>query len=374
MRRGRVPWGVRGGRVPRGGRSGQGPLLSLVGAGFLLVVVVLLGAGPAPARSGSAPASAVALRVAVLAAGLLAAGYGGWALWRLAVARRVRAARAAAELAARAVAAERLRIARELHDVVAHSMGVIAVKAGTARYLLDSRPEEAGRALEVIETASRGALGELRSMLGLLRPGLAGAGLGWAGLETPLDGPVAAGPEVSLDELGPGELEPLPDLGGLPGLAEHAGAAGVVVHLDLAGLPAVPAGVGLSAYRIVQEALTNVVKHAAPATCRVRVHADGSAVRIEVRDDGGRCAADGGLAAGALRGGGVGGSRSGGARGGGPRPGNPGAGNPGAGGPGPGHGLIGMRERAELHGGTFSAGPAAGGGFAVLATLPLEPT
>jgi len=247
-----------------------------------------------------------------LLAGLSAIGYGGWVLWRLFAARRIRAAQAAAELAARAVAEERLRIARELHDVVAHSMGVIAVKAGTARYLLTSRPEEAGAALEVIETASRGALAEMRQMLGLLRPG------------------EQAQPATA-------ELAPLPDLNDLPGLVDHAAAAGVMVTLDVAGTGKVPAGVSLSAYRIVQEAITNVIKHAAPARCQVSVRADGPAVRIDITDDGSR-----------------------------------------APGPVPGHGLIGMRERAEMHGGTFSAGPAgpagpAGTGFAVRATLPFEP-
>jgi signal transduction histidine kinase len=296
----------------------------LIGAGILLVALVLLGAGPAPARAGGVPVTAGVLQGAGLLAGLLAVGYGGWALWRLAVTRRLRAARAAADLAARAVAEERLRIARELHDVVAHSMGVIAVKAGTARYLLSSRPEEAGRALEVIETASRGVIAELRQLLGLLRPSPDGTG-------AEARQAAAAGLTPS-----PGELNPLPDLSGLPGLAENAAAAGVTVNLDFAVTEAVPAGVGLSAYRIVQEAITNVVKHASPAICQVAVRADGSAVRIEVRDDGHRPVPARGSVA--------------------------------------GHGLIGMRERAEMHGGSFSAGPAEGGGFAVSATLPFEPS
>jgi len=294
----------------------------LIVAGALLVAIVLAGAGPAPARSGGVSVTAAVLRMVGLLAGLLAVGYGGWALRRLALARRRRAAQAAAELAARAVAEERLRIARELHDVMAHSMGVIAVKAGTARYLLSSRPEETGRALEVIETTSRDALAELRQMLSLLRPSPDGTC-------PDARGAAAAGLEPS-----PGELQPLPDLSGLPGLAQHAAAAGVTVNLDLAGTETVPAGVGLSAYRIVQEAITNVVKHAAPATCWVTVRTDGPAVRVEVRDDGHRpVPADRSLA---------------------------------------GQGLIGMRERAQMHGGTFSAGPADGGGFAVSATLPFQ--
>jgi signal transduction histidine kinase len=304
--------GKAGNREAPAGRGGApSAVLSLIAAGVMLVALAVLGVGPEPAGRGPS-AAAIVLRMAGLLAGIAAVGYGGWAFRRAARERRLRAARAAAELASRAVAEERLRIARELHDVVAHSMGVIAVKAGTARYLLSSRPEEAGLALEVIETASRSALAEMRQMLGLLRP--------------------------SPDGQRP-ELRPVPDLGDLPALVSRAAAAGVEVTLDVAGTEALPAGVGLSAYRIVQEAITNVIKHAAPAQCHVTVRADidadsdmaASRLTIEVRDDG------------------PGGSR---------------ACEP------PGHGLIGMRERAEMHAGTFSAGPLDGGGFAVRATLP----
>ncbi|MEJ3750014.1 sensor histidine kinase [Actinomycetes bacterium KLBMP 9797] len=236
--------------------------------------------------------------------GLLVLG-AAWTLGRAVRDRRAYRARAAAQLADRAVAEERLRIARELHDVVAHSIGVIAVKAGVANHVLGQRPAEAHDALRVIETASRDALGEMRRMLGVLR--------------SDSDGP---------------DLDPAPGLPGLPGLAERAAMAGVRVDLDVRS-GALPAGVELSVYRIVQEALTNVVKHAAPAGCRVTVTATREEVHVEVVDDGP-------------------GVRTLPAR-------------------GAGHGLVGMRERVLMYGGTFAAGPCRPGGFAVTARIPLPP-
>lgn len=236
--------------------------------------------------------------------GLLVLG-GAWTLGRAVRERRAYRSRAAAQLADRAVAEERLRIARELHDVVAHSIGVIAVKAGVANHVLRQRPEEAHDALRVIETASRDALGEMRRMLGVLR--------------SDSDGPA---------------LDPPPGLAGLPALAERAAMAGVRVDLDVRAA-AMPAGVELSVYRIVQEALTNVVKHAAPARCRVMVVASPSSVDVDVVDDG------------------------------------PGVRTLPA--QGAGHGLIGMRERVLMYGGAFAAGPRPEGGFAVTARIPVLP-
>ncbi|MBO3738031.1 sensor histidine kinase [Actinoplanes flavus] len=218
----------------------------------------------------------------------------GWTLRE----RRRHSELTAAQATARAVAEERLRIAREMHDAVGHSLSLIAVKAGVANHVARQRPEEALAALEVIESASRSALAELRRTVGALR------------------------------------TEPVydvaPTLRDLTGLADRAQAAGVAVDLDVHGSRDLPELVALAAYRIVQESLTNVVRHAAPATCRVDVLGAVDHLRIEVTDDGRRQPA------------------------------------PAAG----GTGLAGMRERVAAHGGTFSAGPRPEGGYAVVATLP----
>jgi signal transduction histidine kinase len=224
-----------------------------------------------------------------------------WTLGRVVRERRAQAARSARRLADQAVSDERLRIARELHDVVAHSMSLIAVKAGVAVHVASARPAEALDALRVIETTSRSSLAEMRHLLGVLRTDT--------------------------------DLGPAPGLADLTALAERAAMAGVHVDLEV-DAPDLPEGVALSVYRIVQEAVTNVVKHAAPARCRVLVQADGLRVRIDVTDDG------------------------------------PGVRVlPG----GDGHGLIGMRERVMMYGGDFTAGPRPGGGFAVSADFPYEP-
>ncbi|NUT94217.1 MAG: sensor histidine kinase [Saccharothrix sp.] len=238
------------------------------------------------------------LGLAIVVAVLLS---GSWALGHSMRIRRAFADRAAADEAAKAVADERLRIARELHDVVAHSLSLITVKAGIANHVADTRPELAREALAVIETTSRGTLVEMRRLLGVLR-----------------------------SEDSSAELEPMPGLADLPGLVERAGLAGVPVDLDVSGGP-LPDALGLTVYRIVQESVTNVVKHAAPARCRVEVAVGESSVRIAVTDDGPgeRVLAGGG-----------------------------------------GHGLIGMRERVAVYGGTFAAGPRGGGGFQVRAEVP----
>jgi signal transduction histidine kinase len=202
------------------------------------------------------------------------------------------------DYASRAVSDERLRIARELHDIMAHSMSLIAVKAGIANHVADERPEEARDALRIIEATSRSTLNDMRRMLGVLRS------------ET-------------------GDLTPAPGVTSLPELVERARTAGVDVTLDVAA-DDLPEGLGMSVYRIVQESLTNVVKHAGPVRCRVSVVRDGDEVRIEVTDDG-----PGGT-------------------------------------PGKGHGLIGMRERVSMYGGAFAAGPRSEGGFAVSARMPVE--
>jgi signal transduction histidine kinase len=218
----------------------------------------------------------------------------------------------AAERVQQAAFQERLRIARELHDVVAHAMSVIAVRSGVARMVLDTQPAEAREALGIVETTSRRALQEMRHLVGVLRQ------------------PDDAAPE----------LAPAPGLAELPGLVEQIGQAGVTVDVEVTGdARRLPPGVDVSAYRIVQEALTNVVRHAGPGTaqCWIRYHP--GEVEIEVVDSGG---AD-------------------------PKP----APGPGPDGNGSGHGLVGMQERVNLYGGTLSAGPH-GSGFRVLALLPTD--
>jgi signal transduction histidine kinase len=213
------------------------------------------------------------------------------------------------ELARRAVVEERLRLARELHDVVAHAMSVIAVQSGVGAHVANTQPKEAAKALAAIEATSRGALEELRRLLGVLRQ--------------------ADEPQ--------GDLAPVPGLADLDGLLAEVTKAGLAVKLQINGTrPPLPAGVDLSAYRIVQEALTNVVKHAGPARAQVVVGYRDQDVTVEVIDDG----------RGAVT-------------------------SAGDGQAGTGHGLIGMRERVQAFGGDLEAGPRPGGGFRVAARLPL---
>ena len=226
-------------------------------------------------------------------------------VWALAEAARNRG-NAIQEAARRAVSDEQARIARELHDVIAHSVAVIVVQAGAAGDVFDTHPEKARDALHAIEEAGRDALGELRRLLSAVRPDGS-------------DGP--APPQPGLDQLDE--------------LAEPLRAAGLDVVVTREGTPsAVPAGVDVSAYRIVQEALTNTLRHARATVAEVTFRYGPDALEIDVVDDG-RSA-------------------------------------PGRSGDGPGYGLIGMRERATLLGGTLEAGPTAHGGFRVHARLPLD--
>jgi len=223
-----------------------------------------------------------------------------------------KAAAAAAEQAeqvSRALADERAQIARDLHDIVAHAMSVIAVRSGVARMVIDSDPEQARDALAIIEITTRRALHEMRLLVGMLRD--------------PGDRPA--------------ELSPVPGLADLDRLLADTAVAGVAAELDIEGkVRPLPPAADLSAYRIVQEALTNVVRHAGPTHARVRIGYLPAELSIEVTDDGPRGQAPRPIA------------RAGG-----------------------GHGLIGMRERAALFGGKLEAGPYAGG-FRVRASLPLE--
>jgi signal transduction histidine kinase len=217
-----------------------------------------------------------------------------------------------------AVAEERGRIARELHDVVAHAVSVMVVQADGASYAIQSNPELAQRALQTISETGRGALGELRRLLDVLRSDDA-------------DGE----PRV-----------PQPDAHALAELADRMRTAGVPVELEIGDLGDLPAGVSLGVYRIVQESLTNTLKHAGRgATAAVRVLRTGDLVEVLVSDDGaGRVPQ---LTP-------AGGRRD-------PRLSVPG-----------GNGLIGMRERAHVYGGTLDVGPVPGGGWQVRAALPVR--
>jgi signal transduction histidine kinase len=206
-----------------------------------------------------------------------------------------------------AVLSERGRIARELHDIVAHAISVIAVQADAANRLLGHDPTRAREPLAAVQATARSALAEMRQLVGLLREGDT--------QEVP--------------------LEPQPGLAELEPLIEDARQFGLPVELEIDGLTR-PLGstVDLAAYRIVQEALTNVRKHAGPAQARVRIRYETDGLDIEILDNG--------------RGGDP--TRNG------------------------GHGLIGIRERVGLLGGRLEAGPRVDGGFAVRARLPLGPS
>jgi signal transduction histidine kinase len=227
----------------------------------------------------------------------------GWTLGRSVRARREYAGQIAEHRAQKAVSEERLRIAREMHDVVAHSMSVIVMKAAVANHVYDTRPHEGREALGVIESVSRAALADIQGVLGSLR------------------------------SAGEAHLAPSPGLDELPTLVENARLADVEVELEGGVIPALPTAIQLSAYRIVQEALTNVIKHATtPARCTVRITTEQGELHLAVIDDG--------------------------------IPRHP-VGEP-------GHGLIGMRERAALHHGSLVAGRQPNGGFAVHARLPYQ--
>ncbi len=287
-----------------------------------------------------------------------------WAFGSMMRQRRAYATDLQQQAASQAVAEERLRIARELHDVVAHSMSVIAVQAGFGRYVIDDQPAKAREALGAIQATSRDALDEMRRMLSVLRqpePRQAGSGTGPSRpygltemMAEPGGGATAAGGASSPPADGGTDaqrppaapLRPAPGLADLERLITRVSHAGVHVDLQVSGdRRPVQAGVDLSAFRIVQEALTNVVKHAATPDCRVMLDYGEDELSIEIVDEGRGCA----LPVGAS----------------------------GAPGSGPaavpsGHGVIGMGERAHLCGGQFSAGPLPGRGFRVAATLPLN--
>jgi signal transduction histidine kinase len=282
-----------------------------------------------------------------------------WAFGSMMRQRRAYAGGLQRQAASRAVAEERLRIARELHDVVAHSMSVIAVQAGFGSYVIDDQPAKAREALGAIQATSHDALDEMRRMLSVLRqpePGQDGAGSGpgrpyrLADLAADSGGTGAAGAISPPADGGEGAqrrprapLRPAPGLADLDRLITRMGHAGVHVDLRVSGdRRNVPAGVDLSAFRIIQEALTNVVKHAATPDCRVTIDYCEDELSIEITDDGRGCALPVGVSG---------------------APASVTDAVP------PGHGLIGMGERVHLCGGQFSAGPLPVRGFRVAAVL-----
>jgi signal transduction histidine kinase len=243
-----------------------------------------------------------------------------------------------------AVAAERARIARELHDVVAHNVSVMVVQADGAGYALDTAPEQAREALDAIARTGRQALAEMRSLLGVLRSAGSGAGFSGSG---PDSGSSGSDWDSGFSGSGNGRagLAPQPGIEQLAGLLEEARAAGLPVSFAVEGMPRpLAAGPALAAYRIVQESLTNARKHGGPAvTAAVTLRFREDELVIKVTDDG-----RGAKAAGRGGDGNGSGDRN-----------------------GAGHGLLGMRERVETYGGAVVAGPRPGGGWRVMATLPL---
>ena len=288
-------------------------------AGTVAAVVALAGSLAAPAatipwlylRSGITPADAPQseaplwwqVELGMVVTWMITA----WATGRVIRWRRAVRAEFARRFARDAVADERLRIARELHDIVGHSMSLIAVKATVANHIAEKRPAETRAALRTIEHTSRSALTEIRRLLEVLRT----------------------------DDAPASELSPSAGTADLPGLAERLQSAGLPVELTLAGVEELPKALDLTVYRIVQESLTNVMKHAHAHRCRVTVQAADGGVHVEIVDDGR-------------------GQRSTSRR-------------------SAGQGLIGMQERVTTYGGTLTAGPRAEGGFRVVTDIPYVP-
>jgi signal transduction histidine kinase len=215
-----------------------------------------------------------------------------------------------AEALRRATEHERSRIARELHDVVTHNVSVMVIQAGGARKIMDAAPDQAREALLAVEASGRAAMTELRHVMGLLT----------------MQG---TGP----DPAGDADLAPQPGIEGLDGLVQRMRDTGVPIELSRTGQPMpLPSGIELAVYRLVQEALTNIVKHAAGASVRVTLAYGGDHLLVEIADTGGRSGAAAGT----------------------------------------GRGLIGLRERLAVYGGVLQAGPRLSGGYRVRARIPVE--
>ncbi len=286
---------------------------AIVGAAGIVAVLVIAGAGWQSMGEGESLLSVLgrstladaALLAAVL---LLGEAVRSRRAWAKEVRQRLRRADEEREReAARRVEEERLRIARELHDVMAHTVAAITVQAGVAADVLDDEPDQALASLRTIREQGREAMAELKATVAVLRDG-------------------------SADLRHPS----VPGLAGLDALVQVATGAGLRVEVSVSGAARpLPGAVDLTAYRIVQESLTNVVRHAHASAANVVVRYEPSAIVVQIEDDGH---------------GGRNGARS------------------------DGHGLVGMRERATAVGGTLEAGPAPHGGFRVHARLPTPST
>jgi signal transduction histidine kinase len=294
--------------------------VAVVSLAVSLALLVVQGLILSMTGSGSGPATGVALILII-----------AWITGVSAQQRRAYTVRMREQVATAAVTEERLRIARELHDVVAHSMTVVAVQAGFGEYVFDNDPGQARAALGNIQHVTREALSDMQRLLGVLRQDGTGQ-----------PGPAAPGQPDEDQPAGPAQqlqLAPAPGLANLERLVSTTAGAGVRVALTRTGDQRdIPAAIDQSAFRIVQEALTNVVKHSGASTCQVIIGYEPDSLTVEITDPG----SDGP------------------------------AGMPhGARADGTGHGILGMRERVSLCGGEFTAGPRPGHGFEVIAHFPL---
>ncbi len=301
--------------------------VAVVSLAAALVMLVVQGVILSMIGSGSGPATGVALILII-----------AWMIGISAQQRRAYTARTREQVATAAVTEERLRIARELHDVVAHSMTVVAVQAGFGEYVFDSEPAQARAALGNIQHVTREALSDMQRLLGVLRQDGTGQ-----------PGPTAPGQPDEDQQATPArqlQLAPAPGLADLERLVSTTAGAGIRVALTRTGdRRDIPAAIDQSAFRIVQEALTNVVKHSGASTCQVIIGYEPDGLTVEITDPGDQ--------------------------GQGPHddaavwePHAPRA-------DGTGHGILGMRERVSLCGGEFTAGPRPGHGFEVIAHFPL---
>ncbi|MER6140986.1 histidine kinase [Streptomyces sparsogenes] len=323
--------------------------------------------------------------VIALAAACTAAGWLGAALIRVrrrhlsAIGERGWLLERERESAARtAVDAERARIAAELHDIVSHNVSLMVVQAGAAREVLATMPDEAAAAMSAVESAGRNAMTELRHLLGLLAPAqngddepygtdLSGADLSGTGLS----GTGPSGTDLSGTDLSRTDLSPQPSLSRLSPLIDRFAFAGLPVDVRISGEPRpLPGGIDVTAYRIIQEALTNALKHGTAAKAEVTVRYADHYLRVEVLNSGpsvltaGGAVAPSGPADGAVSPGIAADTTAGGSA----SPARPAAGRA----DGAGRGLLGLRERVAVYGGDLDARRRLGGGYRVRARIPLD--